>query len=207
MRNLPIPAKWNEKTISAFVTQYEQYPSALNNELQSWLQAPNEHLATSIEKHLGKESRFRAQKEEITAWLNEFKEPVLESLRELPVIFKDLLLFLISPKTPIIYKIPIMLVVVYVVSPIDIIPDAIPVAGFMDDLAIVVSSVKGYLMKGIVMHTVSTSRKNPQYYDNIERNIAKLLESSPFSVFLKEIQRYIQVIDKKTKFYLKTAHK
>jgi len=42
-----------------------------------------------------------------------------------------------DPRTPFYSKIPALLGVVYLLSPIDLIPDFIPVAGWLDDLIIV----------------------------------------------------------------------
>ncbi|MBR6552623.1 MAG: DUF1232 domain-containing protein [Clostridia bacterium] len=42
-----------------------------------------------------------------------------------------------SPKTPVIAKIVGALVIVYVLSPIDLIPDFIPVLGYLDELILI----------------------------------------------------------------------
>ena len=62
---------------------------------------------------------------------------------ELPLIYKVLQLFYVmkKPDCPLYIKAAIVTTLGYFISPIDIIPDFIPVVGFTDDLAAVVAAL------------------------------------------------------------------
>lgn len=61
-----------------------------------------------------------------------WEERAKQLKRDIPAVF----LALKHPKTPIIAKITASIVVIYALSPIDLIPDFIPVLGYLDDLVI-----------------------------------------------------------------------
>ena len=52
---------------------------------------------------------------------------------------------LADPRVPVLPKLIIPLVVVYVVSPIDLIPDPIPILGQMDDLAVIFFGIRFFI--------------------------------------------------------------
>ncbi len=52
---------------------------------------------------------------------------------------------LADPRVPVLTKLIIPLVIVYVVSPIDVIPDVIPVFGQMDDLAVIFFGIRFFI--------------------------------------------------------------
>ncbi len=52
---------------------------------------------------------------------------------------------LADPRVPVLPKLIIPLVVVYVVSPVDLIPDVIPILGQMDDLAVIFLGIRFFI--------------------------------------------------------------
>jgi Uncharacterized conserved protein len=66
----------------------------------------------------------------------------------LKIFRKDVLVLLIAvrnPATPRYIKVLLAAAFVYLISPLDLIPDAIPVVGLMDDMTIVPAAVFGLL--------------------------------------------------------------
>jgi uncharacterized membrane protein YkvA (DUF1232 family) len=75
------------------------------------------------------------------------KVPAVAVARFVPdclVLFRRLLS---DPRVPRRKKVLLALVVAYLASPIDFIPDFIPVAGYLDDVAVVVLSLR-YVVRG-----------------------------------------------------------
>jgi uncharacterized membrane protein YkvA (DUF1232 family) len=64
--------------------------------------------------------------------------------KKLPLNLKDIIKVVKSSKTPLKAKLSIVVLLLYIVSPIDLIPDFIPVIGQLDDLVVV-----GLLIKQI----------------------------------------------------------
>ena len=54
--------------------------------------------------------------------------------KKLPINIKDIIKVVKSSKTPLKGKLSIIVLLLYIVSPIDLIPDFIPVIGQLDDL-------------------------------------------------------------------------
>jgi uncharacterized membrane protein YkvA (DUF1232 family) len=63
------------------------------------------------------------------------------------VLFKRLLR---DPRVPRVRKVALALVLVYLVIPIDLVPDFIPVAGQLDDAILVALALRGLLRTGLV---------------------------------------------------------
>ena len=57
--------------------------------------------------------------------------------KKLPLNLKDIIKVVKSSKTPLKAKLSIVVLLLYIVSPIDLIPDFIPVIGQLDDLVVV----------------------------------------------------------------------
>lgn len=57
--------------------------------------------------------------------------------KKLPLNLKDIIKVVKSSKTPLKAKLFIVVLLLYIVSPIDLIPDFIPVIGQLDDLVVV----------------------------------------------------------------------
>lgn len=57
--------------------------------------------------------------------------------KKLPLNLKDIIKVVKSSKTPLKAKLSIIVLLLYIVSPIDLIPDFIPVIGQLDDLVAV----------------------------------------------------------------------
>ena len=57
--------------------------------------------------------------------------------KKLPLNVKDIIKVVKSSKTPLKAKLSIVVLLLYIVSPIDLIPDFIPVIGQLDDLVVV----------------------------------------------------------------------
>ena len=64
--------------------------------------------------------------------------------KKLPLNLKDIIKVIKSSKIPLKVKLSIIVLLLYIVSPIDLIPDFIPVIGQLDDLVVV-----GLLIKQI----------------------------------------------------------
>ena len=64
--------------------------------------------------------------------------------KKLPLNLKDIIKVVKSSKTPLKAKLSIVVLLLYIVSPIDLVPDFIPVIGQLDDLVVV-----GLLIKQI----------------------------------------------------------
>ena len=56
--------------------------------------------------------------------------------KKLPLNIKDIIKVVKSSKTPLKGKLSIIVLLLYIVSPIDLIPDFIPIIGYLDDLII-----------------------------------------------------------------------
>jgi uncharacterized membrane protein YkvA (DUF1232 family) len=75
-------------------------------------------------------------------------------LRALPDIARTIVRLAADPVLPKAAKIALAAAVLYIVSPIDLIPDFIPVLGSLDDLlvaAIVVDGILNYVDRGLVL--------------------------------------------------------
>jgi len=74
------------------------------------------------------------------------------------VIFTELRLawrLLREPRVPVLAKAVPVLAILYVISPIDVIPDVLPVIGQVDDIGILVLAVKAFLKicpSGVAAH-------------------------------------------------------
>lgn len=69
---------------------------------------------------------------EYNIFMDKFKEKVKEIKKNVPAVF----LSLKHPDTPLIAKVSAAITIGYALSPIDLIPDFIPVLGYLDDLII-----------------------------------------------------------------------
>ncbi len=90
-------------------------------------------------------------------------------LRALPDIARTIARVAADPGIPRATKIALGAALVYLASPIDIVPDFIPLIGYLDDLlvaAIVVDGVLNYVDRGVVLRYWPGS---PQSLDRIAR--------------------------------------
>jgi uncharacterized membrane protein YkvA (DUF1232 family) len=67
--------------------------------------------------------------------------PMLVRLRNLPA-------YLIDPEIPLLRRGALVLAVLYILSPVDAIPDVVPVVGWLDDIG-VMGMLVGALMRGL----------------------------------------------------------
>ena len=75
-------------------------------------------------------------------------------LRALPDVVRMIARLAVDPVLPKAAKIALAAAVLYLVSPIDLIPDFIPVLGYLDDLlvaAILVDGILNYVDRGLVL--------------------------------------------------------
>lgn len=75
-------------------------------------------------------------------------------LRALPDIARTVMRLAGDPVLPRAVKIALAAAVVYLLSPLDLIPDFIPIAGYLDDVlvaAVVVDGIFNYVDRGIVL--------------------------------------------------------
>ncbi|PYM91791.1 MAG: hypothetical protein DME04_17735 [Candidatus Rokuibacteriota bacterium] len=75
-------------------------------------------------------------------------------LRALPDVVRTIAGLAVDPVLPKAAKIALAAAVLYLVSPVDLIPDFIPVLGYFDDLlvaAIVVDGMLSYVNRGLVL--------------------------------------------------------
>jgi len=75
-------------------------------------------------------------------------------LRALPAIIRTLRALAVDPVLPKTTKIALLAAVLYLVSPVDLIPDFIPVVGYLDDLiiaAILVDGILSFVDRGVIL--------------------------------------------------------
>ena len=75
-------------------------------------------------------------------------------LRALPAIIRTLRGLAVDPVLPKTTKIALSAAVLYLVSPVDLIPDFIPVVGYLDDLivaAILVDGILTFVDRGVIL--------------------------------------------------------
>ena len=75
-------------------------------------------------------------------------------LRALPAIIRTIRGLAVDPVLPKATKIALAAAVLYLVSPVDLIPDFIPVLGYLDDLiiaAILVDGILSFVDRGVVL--------------------------------------------------------
>jgi len=75
-------------------------------------------------------------------------------LRALPAIVRTITGLAVDPVLPKAAKIALAAAVLYLVSPVDLIPDFIPVLGYLDDLliaAIIVDGMLNFVNRGLVL--------------------------------------------------------
>ena len=102
------------------------------------------------------------------SFLAKIKSIALKAGRKL--IYNALLLFyvLTSPSTPLRYKQIIIGALGYMISPLDVIPDAIPIAGLTDDLAVLLYVLKK-VWTGIDPEIVEQAKKRlSKWFDEDE---------------------------------------
>ena len=94
-------------------------------------------------------------------------------LRALPQVTRLLTRLVLDPVLPRAAKIALAAAAVYLVSPIDLIPDFIPFVGYLDDVliaAIVVDGVLNYVDRGVVL----------KYWPGSESSLEKIARSAKF---------------------------
>jgi uncharacterized membrane protein YkvA (DUF1232 family) len=75
-------------------------------------------------------------------------------LRALPAIIRTIRGLAVDPVLPKATKIALAAAILYLVSPVDLIPDFIPVLGYLDDLiiaAILVDGILSFVDRGVVL--------------------------------------------------------
>jgi len=75
-------------------------------------------------------------------------------LRALPAIIRTLRRLAVDPVLPKRAKVALAAAVLYLVSPVDLIPDFIPVVGYLDDLivaAILVDGILSFVDRGVIL--------------------------------------------------------
>src|SRR5438445_11925440 len=75
-------------------------------------------------------------------------------LRALPSIVRTITGLAVDPVLPRAAKIALAAAVLYLVSPVDLVPDFIPVLGYLDDLiiaAIIVDGILNFVDRGVVL--------------------------------------------------------
>ena len=75
-------------------------------------------------------------------------------LRALPAIVRTITGLAVDPVLPRAAKIALAAAVLYLVSPVDLVPDFIPVLGYLDDLliaAIIVDGMLNFVNRGLVL--------------------------------------------------------
>ena len=75
-------------------------------------------------------------------------------LRALPAIIRTISGLAVDPVLPKAAKIALAAAVLYLVSPVDVVPDFIPVLGYLDDLfiaAIIVDGMLNFVDRGLVL--------------------------------------------------------
>jgi uncharacterized membrane protein YkvA (DUF1232 family) len=75
-------------------------------------------------------------------------------LRALPAIIRTLRGLAVDPVLPKRAKVALAAAVLYLVSPVDLIPDFIPVVGYLDDLivaAILVDGILSFVDRGVIL--------------------------------------------------------
>ncbi len=61
--------------------------------------------------------------------------------------FRQTLAYFRDRQVPWLQKLPALLAILYVISPVDLIPDAIPILGWLDDLGVVSAVAAWYLAR------------------------------------------------------------
>lgn len=95
-------------------------------------------------------------------------------IRALPDIGRLIARLVVDPSLPRAVKIALAAAAVYLLSPFDLIPDFIPIVGYLDDAllaAVVVDGVLNYVDRGIVVRYWPGT---PQSLDSVAR-VARLL--------------------------------
>src|SRR3989441_6905608 len=106
-------------------------------------------------------------------------------LRALPDIVRTIAGLAVDPVLPKAAKIALAAAVLYLVSPVDLIPDFIPVLGYFDDLlvaAIVVDGMLSYVNRGLVLKYWPGS---PESLERIARSARVLAAWVPRRLKLK----------------------
>jgi uncharacterized membrane protein YkvA (DUF1232 family) len=79
---------------------------------------------------------------------------VRELLRSLPVIVKMIGRLALDPRLPRSVKLALLAAALYLASPIDLIPDFVPIVGYLDDVllaAVVVDGLLNYVDRALVL--------------------------------------------------------
>ena len=102
--------------------------------------------------------------------------PLLGTLKRWALEFKAQLLTLwfcrSHPDTPLLAKISAALVVAYAFSPIDLIPDFIPVIGYLDDLILIPLGI-WLVLRLIPEHVIADSRQNAALWITAKKRVAR----------------------------------
>ena len=105
-----------------------------------------------------------------------------------------------DPETPFMAKLLALLVAAYAISPIDLIPDFIPVLGYLDDLILVplgimlvLRLVPAEVMQRCCLRTVAISQKSKELYRSIGFYCV-VVTVSICRVFLSLSFKYIDVL-------------
>lgn len=101
-----------------------------------------------------------------------------ESAKQLKADIPAILLALKHPKTPLVAKCLAGLILIYALSPIDLIPDFIPVLGYLDDL-IILPALIAVTIRIIPLSVLEECRKAAASQSRAE---AKWLFALPFIV-------------------------
>ena len=105
------------------------------------------------EKALQKVTEFgeHASEKQVSAVRNKIDKFINGPMKKVGDKMKRLWQFYLSPDTPRWMKIEIIGALIYVISPIDLIPDAIPVIGFVDDIFVIGAIFHSLLNAGVMI--------------------------------------------------------
>lgn len=87
-------------------------------------------------------------------------------LRALPNLVRLIARLVVDPKLPRAAKVALAAAMVYLASPIDLVPDLVPILGYLDDLllaSVVVDGILNYVDRGLIL------RYWPGTPDSLER--------------------------------------
>lgn len=122
----------------------------------------------------------------------------LEYLLAAPDLFHLLVKLTLDPDVDTKYKVILGLTITYFVSPVDIIPDYIPVIGILDDVAIAAFALNGLISTGcseevLVKHWAGN---NPNIL-NLIKQIIEAADEMIGSVIVDKLKKFLGKIEEK----------
>ena len=146
--------------------------------------AKNQDVYQKLRKKVAKMAESKAGK----------KSKYLEYLLAAPDLFHLVVKLTVDPDVDAKYKVILGLTVAYFVSPVDLIPDIVPIVGILDDVAIVAFALNGIICNGCSEEVLAKHwAGNDQDILNLIKRIINVADEMLGSVIVDGLKKILKL--------------